>query len=71
MDVTVPIIMESDILGNERTTFIGGDDIIQFCSMAEISTVCISIYIRQLWSALKKNNLDGLFGFVDPGIISQ
>ncbi|XP_070676317.1 uncharacterized protein [Malus domestica] len=45
-DVTVPIIMESDLFGNEHTTFIGGDDIIQFCSMAEISTVCISIYIR-------------------------
>ncbi|KAM1734715.1 hypothetical protein ACFX11_020150 [Malus domestica] len=70
-DVTVPIIMESDLFGNEHTTFIGGDDIIQFCSMAEISTVCISIYIRQLWSTLKKNNLDGLFGFVDPGRISQ
>ncbi|KAB2614989.1 ubiquitin-like-specific protease ESD4 [Pyrus ussuriensis x Pyrus communis] len=70
-DVTVPIIMESDLFGNEHTTFIGGDDIIQFCSMAEISTVCISIYIRQLWSTLKKNNLDGMFGFVDPGRISQ
>ncbi|RXI07979.1 hypothetical protein DVH24_014545 [Malus domestica] len=70
-DVTVPIIMESDLFGNEHTTFIGGDDIIQFCSMAKISTVCISIYIRQLWSTLKKNNLDGLFGFVDPGRISQ
>ncbi|RXH92923.1 hypothetical protein DVH24_011947 [Malus domestica] len=44
---------------------------IQFCSMAEISTICISIYIRQLWSTLKKNNLDGLFGYVDPGRISQ
>ncbi|KAB2629166.1 ubiquitin-like-specific protease ESD4 [Pyrus ussuriensis x Pyrus communis] len=70
-DVIVLIIMESDLFGNEHTIFIGRYDIIEFCYMAEISTICISIYIRQLLSILKKNNLDGLCEFIDPGRISQ
>ncbi|PRQ36356.1 putative Ulp1 protease family catalytic domain-containing protein [Rosa chinensis] len=69
--IAVSVPMEEGVFGNDHNTFINGNDIIQFCSMQPISTICISIYMRHLWSLLKMRNEDHLYAFVDPGRISN
>ncbi|XP_040367480.1 uncharacterized protein LOC121050691 [Rosa chinensis] len=69
--IAVSVPMEDGVFGNDHNTFINSNDMIQFCLMQPISTICISIYMRHLWSLLKMKNEDHLYAFVDPGCISN
>jgi hypothetical protein len=45
-NTAMPVPMENGVFGNEHNIFINKKDIIQFCLMQPISTICISVYMR-------------------------
>ncbi|VFQ86369.1 unnamed protein product [Cuscuta campestris] len=67
----ISLIMEDGVFGMEQNNFISKNDISHFCLMNPISSICISIYMRHLWSVLQQKNKGHLYGFVDPSHISQ
>ncbi|XP_062020949.1 uncharacterized protein LOC133737408 [Rosa rugosa] len=67
----VMVPMEDGVFDNDHNTFINSNNIIQFCLMQPISTICISIYMRHLWLLLKLKDEDHLYAFKDPGCISN
>ena len=40
------VAIDSGVFGYEQETFLTKDDIIEFCSMEPISTICMTIYMR-------------------------
>ncbi|XP_061989460.1 uncharacterized protein LOC133708026 isoform X2 [Rosa rugosa] len=65
------VAIDSGVFGYEQETYLNKDDIIEFCSMEPLSTVCMTIYMRHLWSSLKKDHKDNLYGFADPSSFSH
>jgi hypothetical protein len=40
------VAIDSGVFGYEQETFLTKDDIIEFCSMQPVSTICMTIYMR-------------------------
>ncbi|PRQ37372.1 putative Ulp1 protease family catalytic domain, transposase, Tnp1/En/Spm [Rosa chinensis] len=66
---TINFIMEPEVFGYSRKTFILGSDVRRLASMREVSGNCIAVYQRYLYDQLTAYKMVDMVAFVDPSRI--
>ncbi|PRQ34678.1 putative Ulp1 protease family catalytic domain-containing protein [Rosa chinensis] len=66
---TINFIMEPEVFGYSRKTFILGSDVRRLASMREVFGNCIAVYQRYLYDQLTAYKMVDMVAFVDPSRI--
>ncbi|KAI5314965.1 hypothetical protein L3X38_044141 [Prunus dulcis] len=69
-DKTLQFIIDKEVFGRERDTFLLPEDITQFAGMEEIGATVVAVYMRYLHDVLKQANMCSMVGFIDPATVS-
>ncbi|CAL2266469.1 unnamed protein product [Prunus armeniaca] len=63
-------IIEKEVFGAYRSTFVLDEDITQFAGMEEIGATVVAVYMRCLYDRLREANMCSMVGFIDPAQVS-
>ncbi|KAI5312268.1 hypothetical protein L3X38_041441 [Prunus dulcis] len=69
-DKLLQFIIDKEVFGGERDTFLLPEDITQFAGMEEIGATVLAVYMRYLHDVLKQANMCSMIGFIDPATVS-